>query len=762
MGQKSRASMQRTLVQRIGWWPGVVLLLIASWAWAQSDVIGDPNATADANNVVDVNESVENLPSSESALEVLMNRPEVVRSIEFAGNHKYKDKVLRKRIGIELGERYDPFLAEGGRRILIDLYKKIGYAEVEVTLDTDRAKTGRLFYVIQEGPRARITKVRFKGNRVFSNAVLAKVVKVKSKKWLLLPNYYSEDILDESVYQLQDFYHKEGYLGYTITVETQFNEPHDRVKVIFHVEEGPAYHIEKILYNGYQRYDVNELTAGLDLAEGQVYQRERADLAAKHIQEKYLKKGFLDAQVVQGPKYEPDPNEAVVTLEFNIYEGDQFRIGHIDVSGNNAVQDKVIRRVLDEYNFTPGELYDATLATAQGRSRLENYVKYATKAQDVVIRPVESAEGTPGVKDVKIDIIEGMTGMIMPAIGYSTDSGLMGHLVYQQRNFDITDNPENLKDFFTMKAYHGAGETLNLALEPGTNYHRYTVSFTNPYFRDKPIEYTLAASSYNRWYEAHEEYRGRGMVGFDFRNWGGWGKSFSVRVENVEVKDLDDDAPQAIRDAAGHTLLAGFKIGTGTYSLDDPARPTEGYKLGLYYEQVTGNDAFGILTATASRYIPLYEDVFERRIVWANKLLAGTILGEAPPFEKFYGGGMGTYAVRGFSYRGVGKHGQQVYDDGTTGSLYKDPVGSDWIFIASSEVIIPLVDESLAGLIFTDVAAMEDTFDYSWRWSAGVGLQITVPQLLGDVPMRFELGFPIEKGRDDETQTFNFSMGIPF
>ncbi len=757
------------IVWMLGWTGGV---------WGDTDPNGsaDPNTALtaqgvdDANVPADVNATRDaNAPAAEpnapaSVLSLLMDRPEVVRSIEFAGNKKYKDSVLRKRIGIELGERYDPFLAEGGRRTLIDLYKKIGYAFVTVTLDQDKAKTGRLFYTIDEGPRARIRAVRFTGNHVFSDGVLAKVVKLKSQKWLLLPSYYSADLLEESLDQLEEFYYKNGYLGYSVSADTEFNKSHNHVVVTFKVDEGPAYTIEEILFAGNQRFDVNELRAAIEIHEGQIYKRDVADLSARHIQDKYLKQGFLDAQVTQGPKYEPDPNKAVVTVEFDIHEGDQFRIGRIDISGNENAQDKVVRRVLDEYNFTPGELYDATLAPSQGRSQLENYVKYATKAEDVVIRPVPPEDGSPATKDVRVNVKEGMTGLIMPGVGFSTDNGVMGHLVYQQRNFDISDKPENLKDLLTMKAFRGAGQTLNLSLEPGTEYHRYTLSFSDPYFHDKPIGYNLEASSFDRWYESYKEQRARGLVGFDFRNWGGWSKSFSVRAENVEAKNLDNDAPQEIRNISGYTTLLGFKVGTGINTLDDPMMPTQGHRLGIYYEQVTGGYDYGLLTGSFTWYKPLYEDVFERRTVLATKLLAGTVLGQAPPFEKFYGGGMGTYAIRGFSYRGVSQRGLQVFDvpDPNVTPRYKDPVGSDWIVIGSAEVIVPLVDKNLSGFIFTDAALLEDTHDPVWRWSAGLGLQITVPQVLGEVPMRFELGFPIQKGKYDEAQTFNFSMGIPF
>jgi len=37
-----------------------------------------------------------------------------------------------------------------------------------------------------------------------------------------------------------------------------------------------------------------------------------------------------------------------------------------------------------------------------------------------------------------------------------------------------------------------------------------------------------------------------------------------------------------------------------------------------------------------------------------------------------------------------------------------------------------------------------------------------MPQWFGPVPMRFELGFPLIKDEDDDTQVFSFSVGRLF
>jgi outer membrane protein assembly factor BamA len=95
----------------------------------------------------------------------------------------------------------------------------------------------------------------------------------------------------------------------------------------------------------------------------------------------------------------------------------------------------------------------------------------------------------------------------------------------------------------------------------------------------------------------------------------------------------------------------------------------------------------------------------------------------------------------------------------STSTKRKDPIGSDWIFLGSAEVIIPLVGEGLSALVFVDSGAIDSG---SYRAAAGVGIQILIPQLFGSVPMRFELAGPLMKEDEDDTQVFSFSMGRLF
>ncbi len=690
-------------------------------------------------------------------------RTDIVRSMEFEGNTQYKDKILAQRIGIELGDQIDTFMVEGARRTIIDLYKKKGYVFVEVSADRDMVEKGQLFFTIIEGARVRVKAVRILGAKAISSRDIKKVIKTKTRRMFALAAYYSEETVTEDTEKLREFYYDRGYLGYGVETSTEFVANNTAAVVTFIIDEGQPYRISEIEFLGNNFLEQTVLEEDLTLRKGDVYRKSRAIVDKRAIKEMYLEKGFVDIQIYQEPKFTESLDDHTVVLSYEIQEGRQFRIGRIDITGNLGVKDKVARNVLNEYDVTPGRLYNAKIAPNEGqKSLMEKYVQRSTLAEEVIIQPVNSVSGDPDVKDMRVDIKEGMTGMIMPGVGISSDSGVMGQLIYQQQNFDITDWPESWKEFLTMKAFRGGGQNMRIALEPGTIVSRYTLTFSNPYWHDKPIGYDFSLMSYSRWLESYDERRANATVGFEHRKWGKWRKSITLRTENVLVEDLEYDAPQAIRDVEGDNMLFGVRVGTGQTKVDDIYLPSQGHVFRVGYEQVMGDYTFGILNSSYVKYFSLYEDILERHTVLATKVQGATMLGNAPSFEKFYAGGQGTYAIRGFDYRGVSTRGLQVFDRGlgiTATPTYEDPIGSDWIMTANAEVTVPLIGENFSALTFLD-SALIDTG--GMRYSTGVGIQILVPQWFGPVPMRFEYGIPLRKHDKDETRGFNFSMGRLF
>lgn len=695
-----------------------------------------------------------------SAAPVPTTKAEIIKSIEFEGNRKFKPHVLRERLGFQLGDRLDTFLAEGGRVTIMEMYRKVGYVSVQVTLDRDLLAEGRLLYIIEEGPRVQVASVEFAGNDSFNAWTLRQVIKLKKRRWLLWPTYYTEDAVREDTDRLQTFYYDQGFLDHKITSQTEFTEDGAHVRVVFIIEEGPVYHISDIVFTGQTKYTPEQLQAQIKVKIGDVYRKPRVERDAKEIAGLYREQGYVDAEVRQTPRFTPESEEYEVAVTFTIREGHQFRIGQVEITGNDVTKDKAIRRILDEYKFTPGQLYNAKMAPKEGEGLLEKYVERGVVTDQAMIRPVTPAPGgDPNSRDARVDIKEGMTGMIRPGVGFSSDSGVIGQLIYEQRNFDISDTPKSVDEvFLPWKAWRGGGQRFFVRLEPGTRYSSYSADFIDPYWNDMPVTFDVQGRWWKWYRESYDEERLRGSFGFEQRLPDDWRRSIGFRAENVGVTNVSYYAPQEIKDVEGHSQLYGVKLGLGKSAVDDIYDPTKGWRADGSYEQVTGDFTFGLLEGEAVRYATLYEDVLGRKTVLSGKIQAGTVLGGAPPFEKYYLGGSGRYGLRGFQYRGISKRGLQT---NVAPELARrvDPIGSDWFFLAKSEVVIPLVGKNFNGLFFVDSGTVDAG---RYRLSVGAGIEIKVPQIFGDIPMRFELGFPLLKSEGDETQIFSFSGGGMF
>jgi len=676
----------------------------------------------------------------------------IIRSIVFIGNHKYKAKRLSKKLGLKIADPVDAVSAQAGKESVIEFYKKKGFAFVDVTIDDDKLPSGELIYTVNEGPRVKIKSVSLAGNIALKTKAIKKALKTKKRKLFLWSAYYTEQKLSKDLTELQKIYYERGFLDADIKAKCKFAADKSSVDITFMINEGQVYTVEQIDIIGNEYFDDKHLLSALKSEQGQIYSEHKADTDVERLLKLYREVGFVDVRIERTRKF---VSKSKVNIEFEVAEGQRFRIGQIDITGNQQTQDKVVRRILDEYDFHPGRWYNADVARGDGSGYLEKLVgsMAVTESQTSFITPTGQ---TPGLRDAQVSIIEGQTGMVMLGAGVASDSGVIGQLVYEQRNFDIKDWPESFSEFITGKAFRGAGQRFRIALQPGTEVSEYSVSFTEPYLWNKPISLDVVGSSYERGRESYDEQRTKGYVGFEKRYKNRWRRSIGFRVENIEVGSLDTDAPQDIVDVKGDNTLAAVSFGVGRDLTDDKFNPSKGYSFNASYEQASGDHTFGILSGTYRLYRTIYEDLAERKTILATKLLGATMVGDAPPFEKFYAGGSGTYGIRGFDYRGISTRGLQR---NVANPQKKDPIGSDWIFLANAEVVVPLVSDNLAALFFVDSGTIDSG---NYRAAVGTGIQIMIPQWFGPVPMRFEFAAPFMKDDDDETQVFSFSIGRLF
>lgn len=664
----------------------------------------------------------------------------LVRSIAFNGNSKLSDSYLAKKLAFKKGDYLDVFALRAGTDAITEAYKKKGFPWVQVTLD-ETSTLGNVSFEIEEGAHPKVTKVVFDGAKSLPANELQRAIKTKKRKLLIFSVYFDPEQLETDTRTLLELYHKRSFLDARITSDVSFNDARNKAFVTFQIEEGPAYLVNSIQYNGNEFLGEEKLLEGLKLRQDYYFSEAWADFDVKKIKSKYAEQGFINAEVAQTRTFLPD---ARVDVVFTITQGERYRIGEVIITGNETLQDRSIRRVMDEEHFTPGEWYNADIAAGTGEGELERTIRQTVITESAVIHPIGD---DPNTRDAMVTIKEGQTGSVMLGAGVASDSGVIGQITLDQRNFDITDWPENWNEFITGKAFRGAGQRLRMSAMPGTEVSTYLISFTEPYLYDQPMAFNLTGSSFERSRESWDESRLTGTVGLDKRYENDWRRGITFRADSVTIDDLDLDAPNEIVDVRGDNMLYGTRFYIGRDTTDSRFRPSRGYNFDMGYEQVLGDHTFGLLTATQRWYKTLYEDLTENKTVLETKFHAGTTVGDAPPFEKFYLGGIGS--MRGFDYRGISPR----------SGPDNDPIGSDWVLMGNFEVAVPLGSETFSWLFFTDIGTVDDFYI---RSSVGTGVQILIPQFFGPVPMRFELGVPVTKDDDDDTQVFSFSVGALF
>jgi len=669
-----------------------------------------------------------------------------VTDVRFVGNSHVGDKALQDAVAVRKDDRLDDFAVREGREAILALYREKGYGQVAVQVDDAALERGEVVYVIDEGPRVRVRKIAFEGRQSLPEAELRKRIETRTALWIFRDGLFDQDRVENDAARVQTYYRGEGFLDAQASYRVEPGAQPGDLHLVFTIVEGERYTVEDIRFEGNTVYSGDELRRVIQSKKDDWVRPPLVDEDARTIQARYGDFGYIYATVRAVRIFSLEPRKVLVT--FQIEEGEQFRVGEIVVRGNRDTKDKVVRRALDLY--PPDDLFSLS-KTREAEDRLRQSQVFSSAR----ITPMGDQ---PGVRDVLIDVEESeKAGDVIFGFGVTSDSGLLGSLILDIHNFDITDTPRSLTEFFKLRSFHGGGQRLRLEAEPGTEVTRFRIDFTEPYLFDRPVSFGASLYLFTRGREDYDERRAGGNVSFGRRFERGWLRRWAgeiaLRAENVNLRGLDIFAARDVREVEGSNALTSVK---GTLVLDrtdNRFSPTTGDRIRLSYEQagaLGGDHAFGKLSAGYNWHRTVGTDLLGRKSVFSLRAETGVILGDAPVFERYYAGGIGT--IRGFDFRGVGP--RQGIDD--------TPVGGDFLLLCGAEYVFPLYGEILRGVLFTDMGTVESSVAIrDWRASIGFGVRLTVEQL-GPIPIELDLAFPVTKGPDDEERAFSFFIGTSF
>jgi outer membrane protein assembly complex protein YaeT len=690
---------------------------------------------------------VKTQPTSDGRLIVIFvvqEHPNIVKEVIFKHAKHLNDDELKNMTRIRAGQPLDKTLNQLAVYEIQDALKKKGRYFASVSLEEGFDEThDRVVFNITEGPVVRVRSTNFTGGEFASGGRLRTQIETSRAFLYSLGGIFNPEMVKEDVHKLEEYYRKNGFLNVRVSRELSFSDDFQFVDIVYHVQEGLRFHVKTVMVDGERSLPAEQVKTIPLLKEGETYSEEVIEKDKKNLADLFGWRGY---PVNVNPVVTLVPDEpGVVRVQYLIEERAPVTVGRVIIVGNKVTRDDVIRRAVGLF---PGQVLrfpELRLAEAK-LARLGIFEMDPEKGS----RPSVSAIDTddPNVKDILVMVQETHTGSFQIGAGFNTDNGLVGSIILNERNFDITKIPTSWEDVLEGKAFRGANQEFRIEAVPGVNLQRYAVTWRDPMIFDLP--YSLIVSGYYREYQYNEylERRlgGRFTVAKQLTN--NWSVNVGVRIEDIEVANVPFFAPPAYTSVIGHNFLVAPRVGVTYDTRNSFLRPTEGGIVDVGLEEAFGGFTFPILNVVGSRYFTLHQrkDGSGQQVL-ALRSQVGLEGINAPVYERFFGGGM--QSIRGFQFRGVGPN--------VDGFM----VGGTFMWLNSVEYTVPiLANDALHFAVFADsgtVEARPGILDY--RVSAGFGFRITVPAL-GPVPIALDFGFPISRLSTDNTQIFNIWLGM--
>ena len=737
-------------------------------------------------------------------LEVLLReRPRVTKwDIEGVSNGKRKellDEVLKLKRGSELSD----YVIDKNKKLIKKYFGDKGFldTEVEVKIENDPIiKQGvRVTFVIDRKQKVRIGAINFNGNEQFTDKRLRRTFKKTHQKSIF---FWQDTKLKDAEYEedkdlLLDFYNSKGYRNATILSDSIYridNGKRQMLGIDINVAEGNKYYIRNISWIGNSVYTTEQLQRMFNVSKGDVYDKKsmhkRLGIGKEMNPEEmsvsslYQNEGYLMSQI--------EPSEIIIgadsiDLEIKVFEGRQFTINEVNITGNNRVNDEVIRRELytrpGELYTRPGELYNRQLLMQTIRT-LGSMGHFDPEHIMPDIKPVSNE-----LVDIAWPLEETPSDQFNIAGGFGSGTfvGSVG----------ITLNNLSMRNFFKKGAWRpypmGQNQRLSISAQTnGTYYKAMSISFTDPWLGGrKPNSFTLSAylsesnNAYYIWQESTQYFRSYGVAaGLGKRlNWPDPYFTFYAEL-NYQRYTLKDWTAFLMENGSANTF--SLKLVFGRNSVDQPIYPRRGSEFSVSvqltppYSLWDGHDYADPNLSENIRYKWIEFHKWQLKAQWFQALtnnsnlvlMARAEMGylgnynkhKVSPFERFEVGGDG---MTGYNIYGVDIIALRGYEDGAL-----DPVGENYACAYNKytlELRYPVILKPSSQIYVLGFLEGGNGFSewkkfspFKIKRSAGVGVRLYLP-VVGMLGIDWGYGFDAPAGSTTRSGSqFHFVLGQQF
>jgi outer membrane protein insertion porin family len=273
---------------------------------------------------------------------------QAVTTIVVQGNQRVEAETIRSYFRPGPSGRLDAFQIDEGVKAL---YATGLFRDVQTTI-----QGGRLILTVVENPV--INRIAFEGNKKVKDEQLKGEIQSRERGTLSRP------VVQADVARLVEVYRRSG--RFDVRIEPKIIElPNNRVDLVFEVTEGGKTGVKRIEFIGNRAYSSFRLKEVIKTSEtgllaflqtGDIYDPDRVEADRELLRRFYLKHGYIDVRIVSAVG-EFDPERRGFLITFTIEEGDQYRIGTVDVVSHvRPIEAALLRARLRTY---PGDVYNA-------------------------------------------------------------------------------------------------------------------------------------------------------------------------------------------------------------------------------------------------------------------------------------------------------------------------------------------------------------------------------------------------------------------
>jgi outer membrane protein insertion porin family len=419
-----------------------------------------------------------------------------IREINYIGansvsNSDILDRFKQDKVNLTVESQYDPTRIKKAEVSIKNLLSEHGrqFATIRTEVRPIPPAAVGITFVIKEGPKVKVGKIKFEGNKAIKSRVLKAAMKnlgpIGIPHSIFLQSIFSRTYdatkLEEDTERVRAEYQNRGYFKAnvgdpkTVIRDTGHKGPHipllqsgpgKAVDITMPIEEGDQYRLGKITFkNNKFITNTTALRNLFPIKDGDIFSREKIAKGIENLRKAYGDVGFINFTSVPSTTFDDDKKLAY--LDIDIDEGKQFYVRRIEFQGNTTTRDKVIRRelALEEGSIYNARLWELSLLRLNQLSYFEQ------------LKPDD-----PNVTDKKLDEKNGFVDLTLKVHERGKNSiGLNGGVSGLEGAFIGLNYATN--------NFLGRGETLQVQLSLGNLARSAMFGFTQPYMFDRPLQF---------------------------------------------------------------------------------------------------------------------------------------------------------------------------------------------------------------------------------------------------------------------------------